>query len=175
VNGADPTAADDPEHLVGYVIHQTAPRFAKITNEVVTDQFGTLTVDLVRPDYLKVPSAKSLTSPPPPLADPTLNHFKCYKVKHGTRRIPLVTIDDEFGSLNLRVRKAFRLCVPADKNGEGITDPQIPLMCYLVKPVVGGPRFHPPVDPIYVNNQFGQSTYTIDHLQELCVPATLGP
>jgi len=96
-------------------------------------------------------------------------------VKHGKRTIPLVTIDDEFGSLNLRVRKAFRLCVPADKNGEGISDPQIPLMCYVMKPAVGAPPFHPPVDPVYVNNQFGQTTYEVEHLHELCVPATLGP
>ena len=116
-----------------------------------------------------------MTGPPPPLVDPTLNHFKCYKVKHAIRRVPLVTIDDEFGSLNLQIRKGFRLCVPADKNGEGINDPQTPLMCYTVKPAVGEPRFHPPVDTIYVNNQFGQSTYTVDHLQELCVLATLGP
>ena len=175
MNGGDPTAVDDPEHLVGYIMKQTVPKFAKILGLVVTDQFGSLTVDLTRPDYLKVPSAKSVTGPPPPLVDPTLNHFKCYKVKHGVRRIPLVTIVDEFGSLNLQVRKGLRLCVPADKNGEGINDPQIPLMCYVVKPAVGQPRFHPSVDTIYVDNQFGSTSYRVDHLRELCVPATLGP
>ncbi len=174
VNGADPTAPDDPEHLVGYIIRQTVPRFAKVTNQVVTDQFGSLTVDLVKPDYLTVPSAKSMTSPPPPLVDPTLNHFKCYRVNHGIRRVPLVTIDDEFGSLRLMVRKPFRLCIPADKNGEGINDPQIPLMCYVVKPAIGEPPFKSSVAPVYVNNQFGQSTHRVDHRRELCVPATLG-
>jgi len=155
-------------------IKQTIPKFAKILGLVVTDEFGSLTVDLTKPDYLKVPSAKSVTGPPAPLVDPTLNHFKCYKVKHGIRRIPLVTIVDEFGPLNLQVRKGFRLCVPADKNGEGINDPQIPLMCYVVKPAIGEPPFKSSVAPVYVNNQFGQSTYRVDHRRELCVPATLG-
>ena len=80
----------------------------------------------VRPIRILDPPERRLRRPPtrssyfPPARRstwPILFFFKCYKVKHGTRNIPLVTIDDEFGSLSLRVRKAFRLCVPADKNG----------------------------------------------------------
>ncbi len=175
VDGADPTNVDDPDHLTGYVMKQTTPHFVAVRALTVTDQFGPLTLDLVRPDYIMIPSAKSLVAPPPPYTVPGINHFKCYKTAHANRRVTSLTLDDEFGSLTLALKKPVRLCIPADKNGEGIMEPETSLLCYKALTAPGTPKFRGPTVPVYVDNQFGASTFTVDHQRELCVPATIGP
>jgi hypothetical protein len=122
-----------------------------------------------------VPSAKSLVAPPPPYTTPGINHFKCYKTAHSTRRVPSVTIADEFGSLTLAVKKPFRLCIPVDKNNEGVLQPMTSLMCYKALTAPGTPKFHGPTGSVFVDNQFGASSFIVDHQRELCVPATIGP
>lgn len=175
INGLDPSNVNDPDHLTGYVMRQTAPPFVAVRALAVTDLFGPLTMDLVRPDYIMIPSAKSLVAPPPPYTTPGINHFKCYKTAHATRRITSLTLDDEFGSLILALKKPVRLCVPADKNGEGIMEPETSLLCYKALTAPGTPKFRGPPGPVYVDNQFGASTFTVDHQRELCLPATIGP
>jgi hypothetical protein len=60
----------------------------------VENQFGSLVVDLVHADLLMVPSAKSDVGPPEPLGTPTIDHFKCYKVKRARFRTTGFTVDD---------------------------------------------------------------------------------
>jgi hypothetical protein len=175
IDGVDPSRIDDPDHLTGYVMQQTAPSFIAVHGVSVTDQFGTLTMDLVRPDYIMVPSAKSLVAPPAPYTNPGINHFKCYKTAHANRRVTSLTLDDEFGELSLALKKPMRLCVPADKNNEGILQPLTSLLCYKALIFPGAPKFRGPPGPVYVDNQFGASTFTVDHQRELCVPATFTP
>src|SRR5207245_1300759 len=109
INGVEPSNVNDPDHLTGYVMRQTAPPFVAVRALAVTDLFGPLTLDLVRPDYIMIPSAKSLVAPPPPYTTPGINHFKCYKTAHANRRITSLTLDDEFGSLILALKKPVRL------------------------------------------------------------------
>ena len=175
IDGFDPSRVDDPDHLTGYVMKQTAPSFIAVRGASFTDQFGTLTMDLVRPDYIMIPSAKSLVAPPPPYTNPGINHFKCYKTAHANRRVASLTLDDEFGSLTLALKKPVRLCIPADKNGEGIMLPLTSLLCYKALIFPGAPKFRGPPGPVYVDNQFGASTFTVDHQRELCVPGTFTP
>ncbi|HEY2386824.1 MAG TPA: hypothetical protein VGK30_07660, partial [Candidatus Binatia bacterium] len=59
-NTENPAAAMDPDHLVGYRIVQRSPRFERLRNVTVTDQFGPHTLDLLRPDFIFVPSAKGV-------------------------------------------------------------------------------------------------------------------
>ena len=45
-----------------------------------------------------------------------------------------LSVVDQFASQVLDIKKPARLCVPADKNDEGILDPVSHLMCYQVRP-----------------------------------------
>jgi len=169
-NGEDPTAPDDPDHLTGYKMKQTSPKFARVNGVTVRNQFGTIVVDVVKPDLVLVPSAKSLVGPPPPLAAPVIEHFKCYKVK-GARVEASVTVRDQFTTQRLDVKKPLKLCVPADKNGEGIFDASQNLMCYKVRAASAADRFTG-AGTVFVNNQFGDDAFGVYRPTELCVPSS---
>jgi hypothetical protein len=103
---------------------------------------------------------------------PSINHFKCYRVTHGRTRIPSVTIDDQFGTLTLGIRRPFRLCVPVTKNSEPTFPSTGTLMCYQVKPL--GPLSDIP-NSVFINNQFGNDIFQVRGPRELCVPSDLNP
>jgi hypothetical protein len=117
--GEDPTAPQDPEHLMGY------PDIAgpiRVQNQTIENQFGRVTVNLVRRAFLFVPASKSLQSPPPPLVNPSTDHFQCYLVKRATgtpkfTTIPCVAAVDQFGShagfsANALLRQPTRTTAP---------------------------------------------------------------
>jgi len=109
-NGEDPSAPASEEHLVGYRLKQRTPKFAPLKRVQIANQLGTITADLARPEYLLVPSAKSRAGTPPPLVAPTVDHFKCYRVRRARTRVPAVHVDDQFGSLDLAIKRPERLC-----------------------------------------------------------------
>lgn len=168
-NGEDPTAVNDQNHLTGYIIKQTTPRFHSVANVQITTQFGAIVATLAKPDYLFVPTAKDLTGPPSPLANPAVDHLKCYKVAKAKQRVTGVDVVDQFGHIVLDVKKPFRLCIPVDKNGEGILDPTQNLLCYKIRQT-SSPFFRG-LSPVFINNQFEASQTAVDHLRELCVPS----
>jgi len=163
-NAEDPNAPTDLDHLVGYEIRRDGPRFVRFTDEVVEDQFGTLLLDLRRPERILVPSAKSLTDPATSLALPVVDHYQCYSVRGDRRRVAGVTVEDQFGTGVTDVKKPLRLCVPVDKDGEGILDNAARLMCYQIKP---GPRVN---QTVFIDNQFGAASLNVRRARELCVP-----
>jgi hypothetical protein len=168
--GEDPTAPLKPEHLTGYIIKQTSPQFIPVLGLEVVNQFGTFTVDVVKPTLMLVPSAKGVGTPPSPLVDPEVDHFKCYKIKRAKAKIPLVPVEDQFGSFVEDVKKPGRLCVPADKNGSGIQNPNENLMCFKI---VTKPRFRGPVETIFIDDQFFADGFVVNHPRELCVGTTI--
>jgi hypothetical protein len=97
------------------------------------------------------------------------DHFLCYKAKTtaGTPKFTArtVTLSDQFETGEFEVTKPLSLCNPADKQGEGITDPDTHLQGYQLK----GPK-HVQQTNLQVTNQFG--TLTIDTLKadRLLVP-----
>jgi len=166
-NDEDPTAPDDPDHLVGYQTRRTSVRFERVVEEVVTDQFGTLVLDLQRPERLLVPTAKDVSGPASPLDPPVVDHYQCYRVRGDRRRVPGVEVEDQFtenGPDITDVKKPIRLCLPVDKNGEGILDNAARLMCYKTKP---GPRVN---KEVWFDNQFGGGILEVRRARELCVP-----
>ncbi len=166
-NDEDPTAPLDADHLASYTIKQTAPRFARIRDFVVTNQFGTMALDLVRPEALLVPSAKSHVGPIGSYT-PAIDHFKCYKAR-GRFRSDALAIDDQFGSIAAAIKRPVRYCAPVDKNGEGILDAGTHLVCYQVRSAAGSPTN----DTLYSLNQFGPDTFKVFGPRELCVPSTI--
>jgi hypothetical protein len=171
--GEDPAAVSDPAHLVGYVDRGA---FTRVLNQTVTNQFGTVKVDVVRRTHLLVPSSKSLVSQPPPLPPGTLDHFQCYLVKRSIgapRFVPVrgVGAEDQFGSHAVDLLRPRYLCVPANKQNEDPTAPSHPgtLLCYKAR--------HPGrfgTDTTFINNQFGPLKTIITRRIDFCVPSTIG-
>lgn len=173
-NDEDPLAPTLPGHLEGYVFK--AP-FTRVLNQRIVNQFGTITVDLLKTSDLLVPTAKSLTSPPPLLSPPTPDHFNCYKVRisrNTPKFIPVtgVKLDDQFGTVTgVTIVKPLLLCAPVDKNGEdpGAETHEGHLMCYKTK--------QPPFGQLvaFLNNQFGPQTKTLIQRREFCVLSLKNP
>jgi hypothetical protein len=169
--GEDPTAPNDPGHLKAWQDKHTGP---KVVNQVVANQFGSLTLDISRPSFLLVPASKSLVGTPPPLTPPTPDHFQCHKVKRSRgaakfAKIPGVTGQDQFGPYTIDLLRPRWLCAPADKNGEDPTAPTHPghLLCYKT-------RNHTPFAERTANvvDQFGLQNVLLHRRIELCVPST---
>ncbi len=131
-NGSDPTAPAHPAHFLGYQIRPTGPRPELPRGETVVDDFGAITLDLLKPDILLVPSASSLVAQPPPLDPVSIDLFQCYQVRHARKRISGISITDDFGSLGVDVKRPRRLCVPVEVNGgsPGAAQHRGELLCY---------------------------------------------
>jgi len=160
----------DPDHLSAYTIKQTSPRFTRVRGLAIVNQFGTIAVDLVKPDRLLVPTVKSFTGLPTPAAPFGVDHFKCYKVGRTQFRAFGIKVDDQFGTSTVDIKRPTHVCVPADKNGEGVPDPTQNLTCYKVGPTARTSQVNPP-DLVFVNNQFGTESYGLQGQRELCVPS----
>ncbi len=171
---------DPVTHEEAYQIKQETAHVPR-TNLTVTDQFGTLHVNTVKPDRLLVPTNKGLGTPPPgPPAPGVADHYKCYKIKitpgtTGFAKGLQATVVDQFQTRLYEILKPKLLCTPVDKNGEGIQHPLAHLMCYQVKTAKGQQNTVPVVGQIYTQNQFGQGRLDTVREDVLCVPATKTP
>ena len=94
------------------------------------------------------------------IADNPVDHFLCYEANTTPETaafVPLnVTLKDQFDAetgVVFEVKKPVSLCTPADKNGEGIIDPDTHLEGYEIEEVPGEPN-HVPQTNIKVRNQF---------------------
>ncbi len=117
----------------------------------------------------------------------TVDHYNAYEVRSeavddggGKKMNELnidVTLDDQFGSSLLTVKKAKLLLVPVDKNDEGIVDAVTHLVCYELKNPAGGKvtGVKPNVDVAVVNQfneEVGDQVMEVKKLKMLCVPST---
>ena len=175
VDGTDPSAPTDPDHLVAYDIRQQTPPFTRRNRVVVAHRYGTFVLDVVKPSVLLVPSAKSHDATPPAPSAPAVDHFKCYKVARAKGRIDGRSVQDQFGTQLVDLGKPVKLCVPADKNGEGIADAAALLLCHQARMRRDGPAFAPPAGTLFTNNQFGAMSARAVKTAEVCIPAILNP
>jgi hypothetical protein len=141
VTGVPP--GDAATHLERYKIKlaKGEPKHTKRTNLRIDNQLGTVFLDTAKAVMLMVPTAKSLTSPPP-APDPDqheVDHYQCYKVKvaKGAPKFPRdleITAGDQFTTPPRRwlIKKPALLCTPADKEGEGVNHAEHQ-MCYVLK------------------------------------------
>jgi hypothetical protein len=101
-----------------------------------------------------------------------IDHFLCYSAKttKGTPKFgPLnVTLKDQFDEGAFSVKKPVSLCNPADKNNEGINDPNTHLKGYQILPET----VHVRVTGIIVKNQFHPGGLSFDTIKpdRLLVP-----
>jgi hypothetical protein len=172
-NGEDPTAPSHPDHLQG---HRVSGPNVRVANLDVTNQFGTIKLDITKPDVLMEPTLKTLALPGPaaPPTDPNVpDHFQCYKAKRSKgspkfQKILGVQVQDQFGTATLDLLKPIRLCAPANKQNEDPSAPQhlFHLLCYKTKNSAFG------MVQTYTNDQFGPAQPLLIHRRELCVPST---
>src|SRR5262249_38165347 len=154
-------AFNDPEHLIGHLVSGPS---VKVLNQTIVNQFGTIVLDVVRPDILLVPTLKTVTPPPPPpLTTPAVDHFQCYKVRPSkgapnfTRRP--VKVQDQFETTTVTPLNPIRRCAPANKKDEDPSAPDHPfhLLCYKTK---SAPF---PNMLAYPNSQFGPASPLLIH------------
>ena len=98
---------------------------------ISTNQFGAQPLTLGAPDSLCVPTEKLIT--PGPV---DLDHYKCYAASGAPLDVGVVLLD-QFQARTALVLEPTLFCTPADKNGEGIQDPDTHLVCYIVAPEGG--------------------------------------
>jgi hypothetical protein len=179
--------SDDITHYVGYKIKipKGDPKFEKVTNVLVENQFGQIIVDVKKPKLLLVPSLKDHDQVPVITDSFIINHYKCYDVKE-TKDTPrfvkrIVSLYDPNFEItqDFEVKKPKMLCNPVEKqvvNADGtvettpIQNPENHLMCYDIKKVKGELKFEK--RNVFTNNQFGPEQLDVKKEKQLCVPST---
>src|SRR5262249_26050625 len=115
-----PDAPTHPDHLIG---HRVLAKNVHVPSQTVVNQFGTIVLDVLRPDVFMLPTGKTTALPgPPPLVNP-IDHFQCYTVRPSRgqprfQKIPGVKVEDQFGTTTVDLLRPATLCAPANKNDE---------------------------------------------------------
>ena len=166
----DPTA-----HMVCYKISRLKgqPPFAR-RSVVIENQFGQLSLLVLRADSLCVPAEKD--GVPSPLH---VDHFKCYRARVRPKAPKFesrnVTLTDQFETKETQVVEPRLLCNPVDKNGEGIINPDGHLVCYSITDVEGQPEFEwrpVEIEDQFTDNSLGTRRSDCRGSSLLCVPST---
>ncbi len=175
---------DAATHLETYKIKATpgSPKHVRQTNIRVVNQLGSLYVDTIKPDYLLVPTAVDLSSPPAVPGTNNVDAYKCYKVRvsKGTIKFPRGvqrSIADQFtpAARELDIKTPKHLCVPVSIAGAPIKNASGHLMCYKAKPAKGEPK-HVRLSGVHTNSaELGAGTLDTIKEDELCVPSVVNP
>ena len=98
-------------------------------------------------------------------------HYACYRIDPhgGFDEIP-VSLKDQFAGYEALVIRPIQLCNPVDKNGEGILNPEVHLVCYEIRADPIG-EFPPTYDVNTVNQFREQSMTAVLPPRMLCVPS----
>ena len=78
---------------------------------------------------------------------------------------PIVTLENQFDRVSTGLGRITKICTPVSKNGEGIPDKDLHLVCYEIL------NRHDPGRPVQTTNQFGNAKIYVQESQELCVPS----
>lgn len=148
----------------------------------VHDFLGVHFFNTRRPEYLLVPASLDETGflPAPDADQHEVDHHLCYSVAPTAGSAPLlraeVEASDRFQTRRLRVVRARHLCLPVDKNGEGVRNPARLLTCYRIRRLDRGAQHVS--RRIYVTDQLGSLRRRTVVENQLCVPGTsplIGP
>ena len=144
------------------------PQLAEVKDVTVTDRLGSITLDVVRPMALLVPSVEAPAGSPPPPAF-GVDHYQCYDVRGARAHVNGIAVVDEFGAAVADVKEPATLCLAAGENGEGVLRPATHLMCYEVR---SEPPRPDPAASVAVVNEIGAFALDVKRSTELCLPAT---
>jgi hypothetical protein len=97
-----------------------------------------------------------------------LAHFQCYEIHRQNFNRAGVSLDDALGAGTVTIKRAKRLCAPADKNGEDPSAPGAPehFTYYTIKQTTHFTK----VRNVAVDNQFGPQTMTLSKPDRMMVP-----
>ncbi len=165
---------DDCTHLKTYKLK--GPKHAKVSGIVMSDAFGTLTLDSLNPDRLLVPAHQNSGSPASEPGD-SRDHYKCYRVKptRGTPKFPKgvqVNVSDAFEDRLYDLKRPLRLCVPVDRDGIAIVNPGDHLLCYKAKRAKGEAKHAAIKGQLHTSDAWGAERLDTIVEDALCVPAT---
>lgn len=180
VDGNDPSAPSHAEHLESYQIKRVAgtAKFSKLVRQTVVDEFGQLTIDVVKPERMMVPSATDPSAPPTAPGSPAMDVFTCYKIKTsgGTAKFtPVIgaVVETALGTVTMDMVKPAKVCIPTSVQGgpTGAETHRDHLTCYKAKP-----RSTFATGRVYTANALS-STDVLDLRKpfEVCVPSELNP
>jgi hypothetical protein len=97
-----------------------------------------------------------------------LSHFQCYEIHRKSFNLTGVSLADALGASTVTIKRAKRICAPADKNGE---DPNAPLEdAHLTYYTLKQTSRFTKVKSVTVDNQFGTSTVTLTKPDRMLVP-----
>jgi hypothetical protein len=177
-NDEDPNAVNDPNHIDGYDAGaRTNP--ASGHKIKVTNQFGSVGLQLGAVQRVMVPSAKSLVGPVGPLQSTPVDRFVCYAVKVASSAGGAfvkqlgVKVQDEFGTLTVNLTEPRQFCAPANLNGHepGAEQHLVHMLCYTTE-LPNGVTFTPPPN-IWIADEFQARQLRLDaHVWMLCVPSS---
>jgi cysteine-rich repeat protein len=158
----DAHPSGNPAHLTAYQLR--APGFEKVRNRHVETALGEVVVDVVKPQWLLLPSGSSGTPTDP-------DHFTCYKVKRSRGAAKFVKqtgvgIDTPYETTTVDVLKPLRLCVPTNVDGgaPGAESHPDELLCYRIR----GSKLA--ATSVALQNDLGAGTYELRKRLELCLP-----
>ena len=155
-------------HLTCYATRDAAGTF-KPRRVRVVNQFGTGTLQVLRPASLCVPSLKRLGRPRPSGKPPQalLDHFRCYDVKPRDVNVT-VRLHDQFATTKTRVLRVTTLCNPVRKvKGDSVAKvrrPRAHLVCYAIRDTSRRHR-------VTIRNQFETARLRTSRALTLCLPS----
>ncbi|MEO6027250.1 MAG: hypothetical protein ABIR79_10335 [Candidatus Binatia bacterium] len=97
-----------------------------------------------------------------------LGHYQCHEIHRPNFNRTGVTLDDVLGTGTVTIKRAKRLCAPADKNGE---DPGAPLdPAHFTYYTIKQTSHFTKVKQVTVVNQFGSQTMALSKPDRMMVP-----
>ncbi len=164
---------DRSAHLLCYGTLEARQLTRPLPDYQVTDQLGSLTLSLVKPERLCLPAEKN--GAPSALGG---GGFRCYKarVKGGTPAFaPVsVTLADQLESRPASVTKPVLLCLATSVDGVAAPDPDAALACYRLTDLSTDPPT--PRRDVTTDDAFGPLAVTArPRSTSLCFPALVQP
>jgi hypothetical protein len=170
VNGANPGAPADPNHLTAY---NASAQSNPASGDVVTatnSAFGSVNLALEQVVATYTPASKSLAAPPPaPLTPPTPDNFTCYNVNaQNFQEIDGVQVQDQFENITVNLVDVQQFCAPTNYNTTTLNMNPSHLVCYQLKMT----NFQMPTD-VFITDTFQSGQIFPDgHVVMLCVAST---
>lgn len=160
----DPTA-----HLLCYDARSPRPAGPRPIHQV-TDDFGTLSLEVLKPLELCLPAEKN--GVPSGLTNDPLHCHKA-RIARGTARFAprSASLSDQFGSTTIRVLRPAALCFATSVDGVPPPDADAARLCYKLAPRPSDVTAH----DVTTRDAFGDLSITARRSNLLCLPATIAP
>lgn len=168
--GVDGMPINDPTaHLLCYDARSPRPAGARPIFQV-TDDFGTLSLEVQKPMELCLPAEKN--GVPSGLNNDPLHCHKT-RIARGTDRFDprSASLSDQFGSTTIRVLRPAALCFATSVDGVPPNDPDAARLCYKLAPRPSDVTAH----DVTTRDAFGDLSITARRSNLLCLPATIAP